>query len=130
MDYWKLSFKTLLTSRLWNSVIEKPKFWSRARLVVVVDRDNYEKFLQSSRVHIVPEIKIFWVLNKMNMNGLKILENLLTAVLDVDGRSQLKRLEVAECGSKVDLSSLDPALLSQALVRLEECRFDTSGPYL
>ena len=51
---------------------------------------------------------------------LEIMEFLLTAV--VDGRSQLQRLAVSAHGNdKPDLTSLDPALLSQALVRLEEC---------
>ena len=101
-------------------MIEKPKFWrwARLRLRLLVDTWNYKVVLQSSRVHIVEEIKILEDLNVKNMVGLKILENILTAV--IDGHSQLKKLAVTGKGS---IMSLDPELLSQALVRLEECNF-------
>ena len=59
---------------------------------------------------------------------LNILENILTAVLD--GRSQLKKLEVTgdlDMSVYVDLSSTDLKLLSQALVRLEEFSFRCSS---
>ena len=75
--------------RLWNSVIEQPKFWMWARLIV--DRDNHEDALHSSRVHIVQEIKIITV-DSWQGNFVKIMENILTAVLD--GRSHLKKLDV------------------------------------
>ena len=58
----------------------------------------------------------------------KILRKILTAVLD--GRSHLKRLKVqammmsAYSKPLPNLLSLDPGLLSQALVRLEEFSFD------
>ena len=55
-----------------------------------------------------------WVLN--------ILENLVSAVLDVD--SQLKSLDITGSGiSSVDWASLSPGLLAQVLVSLEEGRF-------
>ena len=105
-------------------MIEKPKFWRWARLRV--DKDNYQEVLQSTRVNIVGGIKI----STDNFpNILNILENILTAVLE--GHSQLKKLEVRRSQREseiVDLSSLDPALLSQALVRLEECRFNHCSP--
>ena len=106
-------------------MIEKPKFWRWARLAV--DRDTCQVFLQSSRVHIVQEIKIFGdVDNSLDNRILRILDILLAAVLD--GRSQLKRLEVTDCGSKLDFPSLDPILLSQALVRLEEFNYRSCIP--
>ena len=57
-----------------------------------------------------------------------ILQNVLTAVRD--GCSQLKRLEVSSQSQLeiFDLSSLDPVLLSQALIRLEACCFNDFGP--
>ena len=42
----------ILSSRFWNSVFEKPKFWRWARLRV--DRDNYSKVLQRILAHVVP----------------------------------------------------------------------------
>ena len=47
------------------------------------------------------------------------MENILTTVLD--GRSHLKKLDVRAQSDSERLLSLDTALLSQALVRLEEC---------
>ena len=85
-----------------------------------MDRDNYKDVLQSSRVNIVPEIKVITV-DCWQGNFPKIMENLFTAVLD--GHSQLKKLEVRAQSELERLSSLDTALLSQALVRLEECSF-------
>ena len=43
----------ILSSRFWNSVFEKPKFWMWARLRV--DRDNYSKVLQRILAHVVPD---------------------------------------------------------------------------
>ena len=90
--------------RLWNSVVEHPRFWQWARLTV--DGGNQEAALLSDRVHIVPEIRIITV-DCWQGNFLKIMENILTAVLD--GRSHLKKLHVrAQSESK--------KLLSQAAV--------------
>ena len=109
--------------RLWNSVIVRPKFWKWAQLRVrlTVDAWSYKVVLHSSRLHIVQEISILEDLNVKNNVGLKILENILAAVSV--GRSQLKKLGVAGKGS---IMSLDPELLSQALVRLEQCNFSAS----
>ena len=90
--------------------------WAR----LIVDRDNHEDALHSSRVHIVQEIKIITV-DSWQGNFVKIMENILTAVLD--GRSNLKKLDVRAQSESERLLSLDTALLSQALVRLEECTF-------
>ena len=88
--------------RLWNSVVEHPRFWRWARLTV----GNQEAALLSDRVHIVPEIRIITV-DCWQGNFLKIMENILTAVLE--GRSHLKKLHVrAQSESK--------KLLSQAAV--------------
>ena len=79
--------------------------------------------MQSSLVHLVQEIKISVTFYPGEII-LNILEELLTAVLD--GRSQLKKLEVTgdlKMSVNFDISSLDPVLLSQALVRLEEFTF-------
>ena len=84
------------------------------------DRDIYKEVLQSSRVHIVPEIKIM-ADTPQGRVILNILENILTAVLD--GHSRLEKLDISE---NVHLSSLDPILLSQALVRLTEFRLRRS----
>ena len=101
--------------------MEQPKFWRWATLTV--DSHNHQAVLHSDRVHIVQEIRIvtvdFW-----QGNFLKIMENILTAVLD--GRSRLKKLDVRAQSDSERLSSLDTALLSQALVRLEECSFSFS----
>ena len=80
---------------------------------MTVDGDNYTEFLQISRVRIVPVIKIFITCCAIR----DIFENILNALLDC--RSQLKKLEIA---GDVDFLSLDPELLSQSLVRLEEFR--------
>ena len=88
-----------------------------------MDRDNYKEFLQSNRVHVVQEIKVS-VTCCPGDTFLNILENILTAVLN--GRLQLKKLDVTgnlDTSVYVELPSLDPALLSQALVRLEEFSF-------
>ena len=93
-------------------MIRKPKFWKWAKLTV--DWNNHEEVLQSSLVNIVSE---------MRFSGPNddILEKVLAGV--VDGRSRLKTIELSSP------TSLDPELLSQALVRLE--KFTTvaqSGP--
>ena len=139
----KINFKNLFLSvlinivflsvRLWKTVIEKPKFWRWARLTV--SSDNYQEVLQSLRVKIVPEIKISiydlmishlgFVIPSSSM--LAVLENLFTAV--VDGSSSLKTLQVMHCSS-VNLRAMDPVLLSQALIRLEECSFWEYSPDL
>ena len=87
---------------------------------MTVDRDIYKEVLQSSRVHIVWEIKIMADAPQGRVI-LNILKNILTAVLD--GHSQLEKLDITD---NVHLSSLDPALLSQALVRLTEFRLRRS----
>ena len=85
-----------------------------------MDRDNHEPALHSDRLHIVPEIKIV-TLDSWQGNFLKVMENLLTAVLE--GRSQLKKLDVRAQSESERLLALDTALLSQAILRLEECSF-------
>ena len=85
-----------------------------------MDSQNHQAALHSDRVHIVQEIRIVTV-DSWQGNFLKIMENILTAVLD--GRSHLKKLDVRAQSDSERLSSLDTALLSQALVRLEECSF-------
>ena len=125
--------------------MEKPKFWSWATLRV--DRENNQEVLQiqSSRVNIVQNIKIMENVSqsvvervshskkkiknskqrsriqssvRLNISPeiLSILKTILPAVRD--GRSQLKKLVVKP--SRIDVSSLDPALLASAMVRLEE----------
>ena len=107
-------------------MIEKPKFWTWA--ILEVNPGNYKEVLQSRRVNIVPEI----VIDLDDPDGfltpsssLTIVEHLFAAV--VDGSSHLKSLEIVYLK---DLSDLDPELLSQALIRLEECKFwgDTCSP--
>ena len=101
-------------------MIEKPKFWRWARLTV--DSNNHEEILQSKRVNIIPEIEI----SSDDADGshipsssmLAILESLFAAV--VEGSSHLKSIEII---SSQDLRTLDHELLSQALIRLEECTF-------
>ena len=104
-------------------MIEKPKFWRWATLTLT--RDDYQDSLQSSRVNIVQEIIILADICEDNIN-INILENILTVVRD--GGSHLKKLYVTCLRLDVDLSSLDPALLSQALIRLEECWLNNFGP--
>ena len=104
-------------------MIERPRFWRWTRLRV--DRDNYYHVLQSDRVNIVPEIRI--VVDSCPASViLNIIKDLFTNL--VLGELELKRLHIAEGdGSElVDLPSLDPVLVSQALVRLEECSFRPS----
>ena len=103
-------------------MIEKPKFWSWATLTL--KRDDYKDALQSSRVNIVQEIIILADICEDNIY-INILENILTVVRD--GGSHLKKLCVTCLHLDVDLSSLDPALLSQGLVRLEECWLNNFG---
>ena len=102
-------------------MIENPKFWWWTRLTV--DRENYYHVLKSHRVNIVPEIKI--VLDSCPAYMiLNILRSLFTKL--VLGASELRRLQVVAGGAEselVDLPSLDPVLVSQALIRLEECSF-------
>ena len=110
--------------RFWNRVIEKPKFWSWAQLLV--NKYNYHEVLHSRRVNTVQKIKIS--VNACKDNTItNILENLLSAVLE--SRCHLLRLEVVRGkGSNllVDLTSLDQELLSRTLVRLEEISFTDS----
>ena len=105
-------------------MIEKPKFWSWAQLLV--NKYNYHEVLHSRRVNTVQKIKIS--VNACKDNTIpNILENLLSAVLE--SRCHLLRLEVVRGkGSNllVDLTSLDQELLSRTLVRLEEISFTDS----
>ena len=95
----------LLFCRFWKSVIEKPKFW--VSVVLYVNKENQDKVTQSRRINIVPEIRLYTI---------EVLEYLCRAVIKVE--ANLKRLVVSVLG-RIDL--LDPELLSQAVVRLEEC---------
>ena len=110
-------------------MIEKPKFWRWA--ILTVDSNNFLEVQQSQRVNIVPEI----IISSDNPDGshipsssmLAILGNLFAAV--VDGSSHLKSLKLM-CSE--DLWALDPELLSQALIRLEEfnfCSYSTFNPF-
>ena len=118
-------------------MIEKPKFWGWAKLMV--SPDNYMEVFRSRRVLIISAIEITLDFydpdsdNYIHMRPsslLAILKNLFTAVLD--GRSHLKTLVVMysedweidqafdECHEDVDLTPLNPELLSEALIRMEE----------
>ena len=94
---------------------EKPKFWRRAKLTV--NSDNYQEVLQGLRVLMVSEIEIDDLDDSDDASSpiLAILENLFAAVLN--GSSHLKSLKF-KCSE--DLRALDPVLLSQSLIRLEE----------
>ena len=91
-----------------------------------MDRDNFQEVLQSSRVFIVQEIKIVANISEDNMI-INIFQNILPVVRD--GCSQIKRLEITSQSEfeRYDLSSMDPVLFSQVLIRLEECWFDNFG---
>lgn len=122
-----------LVCRSWKVVVEHTRFWKWARLTL--DRENYQEVIQSlqtgqsqvhnvqkirgSRVNIVQEIRIVVTSGPANFI-LNIMKTLFTNLM-------LKRLEVEvaeSTGSElVNLPSLNPVLLSQALVRLEECSF-------
>ena len=82
-----------------------------------VIRDNFNVVLQRSRVSIVQKILIRGYSWSDTESLKEFLEQVLTAVLN--DQSELKKLEV-EGSDKVD--SLNPELLSQAVVKLEECR--------
>ena len=97
----------LLFCRFWKSVIEKPKFW--VSVVLTVDKENHDEVTQSRRINIVPEIHL-------RSENIEVLEYLCRAV--IEDRAKLKRL-VSWGWRRIDL--LDPELLSQAIVRLQEC---------
>ena len=91
-----------------------------------MERDNYDHVLQSGRVNMVPEIRLVVESCPAEMI-LSILRSLFTNL--VLAEIELKRLEVITGGNGselVCLPSLDPVLLSQALVRIEECSFRPS----
>ena len=94
---------------LWRSVSEKPKFWRWAALRV--DGTNQSAVVSSKIIHCVSTIRIC----TNNDVSPCFIETLL--MLIADGKiSQLKKL----CPNKANLSSVDPELLSQAAVNIEE----------
>ena len=97
----------LLFCRFWKSVIENPKFW--VSVVLTVDKENHDEVTQSRRINIVPEIHL-------RSENIEVLEYLCRAV--IEDRAKLKRL-VSWGWRRID--PLDPELLSQAIVRLQEC---------
>ena len=111
-------------------MIENPKFWRWAR--ITIRGKNYKELLKSCRANIVQEINISAYSSCGKENIVNILKCLFTAI--VSGISNLLRLQVNRLYSydieeMVNLRSLDPELLSQALVRLEECSFAGCQPF-
>ena len=83
-----------------------------------MDKENHDEVTQSRRINIVPEIRL-------RSEKIEVLEYLCRAVKEDEAK--LKRL--VSTGNiyerwRVDLLRLDPELLSQAVVRLQECRLD------
>ena len=74
-----------------------------------MDKENHDEVTQSRRINIVPEIHL-------RSENIEVLEYLCRAV--IEDRAKLKRL-VSWGWRRIDL--LDPELLSQAIVRLQEC---------
>merc|ERR1712218_666948 len=83
--------------------------------VLTVDRNNYKEILQTTRGKLVRKLRAED--DYEDSESLNFFKNLLVALLD--GRSRLQTLDVI---TRWDLSEIDPVLISQALVKLEECR--------
>ena len=93
--------------RTWNSLIEKPKFWSWATLKL--DSGNYQEIIQSlqihqSRVNNVQKIIISIQEEEDNNWVLNILEDLVTFVVDYSSR-QLPSLDAFSLYGYVQLGS-------------------------
>ena len=78
-------------------------------MVLNVVQENHDEVTQSRRINIVPEIRL-------RSEKIEVLEYLCRAV--IEDRAKLKRL-VSWGWRRID--PLDPELLSQAIVRLQEC---------
>ena len=87
-------------------------------MVLNVVQENPDEVTQSRRISICPEIRL-------RSENIEILEYLCRAV--IEDEAKLKRLVSTGKNDerwRVDLLRLDPELLSQAVVRLQECRLD------
>ena len=96
-------------------VLETPKFWTKMRLRV--DNGNVSEVMKSKIIKLVSGIEWYDVSQKKK--NLRIIERLIRAVVNNE-LSQLKTV-LFQYQFRYDLSSISPELVSQAVVRLEEC---------
>jgi len=113
--------KAVLVSRTWRRVLETPKFWTK--VILKVDNGNVSEVRKSKIIKLVSRIE-FEVVSR-NKKYLRTFERLIRAVVNNE-LSQLKTITTRTTGFRYDLSSISPELLSQAVVRLEECDLNDS----
>ena len=87
-----------------------------------MDKENCDEVVQGSRINIVPDIY---------STDLNVLEYLCRAVLEDKAKLQILHFDVPESQfESFQLSLVDPELLSQAVIRLEDFRLDFAGSKL
>ena len=113
LDPWSVK-KVRLVSRQWKSEIEHPKFW--VNMFMRVGYSNVSEVMESRIIKLVDKIKIGILASTTTVEMLK---KLFHAVV-LSQLPQLKIIRQFSVSSQCDLSSIDPELLSQAVLRLEE----------
>ena len=109
-----------LVSKTWRRILNRPRFWSKMKLIVCNQSDRTFKVMKSRLIQLVSEIEISGI-GEVKTN---LIEKLFSMI--VSGKlPQLKIIHTRgnKCSGNFNLSSLSPELISQTVIRLEKCDF-------
>jgi len=103
-----------LVNRAWNSVVEQPRYWTWVE--AALQETNFDEFFQSRR---------FVSLSEVGMDSLypEQIKSIFNYIIESEDM-HLKRLYL----TGQDLASVEPNILSEAVVRLEEVSMTNLSP--
>ena len=104
-----------LVCRAWKSLTQHPKFWRK--VLVKISRNDIEEKLQGDRLGLIGSIELVDDLPARQLQqSRREVVAVLQVIIEAGSRLELKHLNLCY----EDLSSVQPELLAQAVVRVEE----------